>query len=67
MKNSTSIPDGTQVVMITDLKRILPLDTSPHHLNQRVNLVLCETSPESDFRKFEFRTSSEWLPWPFCV
>ena len=67
MKNSTGIPNRVHMVMITDVKRIFPLNTSPHHLNQCVDLVLHETGPESDFRKFKFRASPKWLPWPPCI
>ena len=67
MKNRTSSPDCAHMVMITNLKRILPLDTSLHHLNQCIDLVFCETSPESDFCKFKFGASLKWFPWPSCI
>ena len=62
----TGISDRTEMVMITDVERILSMDTSLRHLNQRVDLVLraSETSPESDFCKFEFGASRERFQWP---
>ena len=51
------------MVIITDVERILPMDTSLNQLNQRVDLVFGETSRESDFCKFKFGATPEWLPY----
>ena len=63
MKNSTCIPDRMHMVIIMNVERILPTGMSMYHMNQCVDLVLCETGFESDFCKFEFGARPKWFPW----